>query len=347
MKADPGDRNRTSPFAFTGNRFEFRAPGSSQSISGPMVAINTIMAEALDYIATELEASLAAGMEFNDAVQKVLAQIITDHGAVVFNGNGYSDEWQEEAAARGLLNLRTTVDALPQLAEPAIVDVLAKYKVLSRRELASRLEVYLEQYILSVHVEAKETAEMARTTILPAAQRYLGELAGVAANLKAVDLPYDADHAEDHLGSGHRAAGRDRRTGGRAGPRGRATAVARPRRVRPGRADPADGQGPRGGRRAGGLWWPTTCGRCRPTRRCCTSSDEPLRRWSTAARSHSAGACASRSRRRRTLERFASRSACRQAKCSLRLARSVSHGRNIDATARKRDLRMFARYRGR
>ena len=88
-----------------------------------------------------------------------------------------------------------------ELAEPAIVDVLEKYKVLSRRELASRLEVYLEQYILSVHVEAKETAEMAKTTILPAALRYLGELAGVAANLKAVDLPYDADHAEDDLGA--------------------------------------------------------------------------------------------------------------------------------------------------
>ncbi len=157
-----------------------------------MVAINTIMAEAMDYIATDLEASLASGMEFNDAVQQILAQIITDHGSAVFNGNGYSQEWQEEAAARGLLNLRTTVEALPQLAEPAIVDVLEKYKVLSNRELASRLEVYLEQYILSVQVEAKETAEIARTTILPAAQRYLGELAGVAASLKAVDLPYDA-----------------------------------------------------------------------------------------------------------------------------------------------------------
>ena len=192
MKADPGDRNRTSPFAFTGNRFEFRAPGSSQSISGPMVAINTIMADSLDYLATELEASTAAGMPFNDAVQKVLAQIITDHGAAIFNGNGYSDEWQDEAAARGLLNLRNTVDALPQLAEPVNVDVLAKYNVLSNRELASRFEVYLEQYILSVWVEARETAEVAKTTILPAAQRYLGELAGVAANLKAVDLPYDA-----------------------------------------------------------------------------------------------------------------------------------------------------------
>jgi glutamine synthetase len=192
MKADPGDRNRTSPFAFTGNRFEFRAPGSSQSISGPMVAINTIMAEAMDYIATDLEAAVAAGTDFNEAVQAVLAKIINDHGAAVFNGNGYSDEWQQEAASRGLLNLRTTPDALEQFSEPAIIDVLEKYNVLSNRELASRREVYLEQYILSVHVEAKETAEVARTMVLPAAQRYLGELAGVAASLKALDLPYDA-----------------------------------------------------------------------------------------------------------------------------------------------------------
>ncbi len=191
MKADPGDRNRTSPFAFTGNRFEFRAPGSNQSISGPMVAINTIMAEAMDYIATDLEAAVAAGTDFNDAVQTILAKIITEHGAAVFNGNGYSDEWQEEAAARGLLNLRTTPDALQQFSEPAVVELLDKYHVLSNRELASRQEVYLEQYILSVHVEAKQTAELARTTILPAAQRYLGELAGVAASLKAVDLPTD------------------------------------------------------------------------------------------------------------------------------------------------------------
>jgi glutamine synthetase len=110
----------------------------------------------------------------------------------VFNGNGYSDEWQAEAAARGLLNLRTTPDALQQFSEPAIIEVLEKYHVLSPRELASRQEVYLEQYIFSVHVEAKQTAELGRTTILPAAQRYLAELAAQAASLKAVDLPWDA-----------------------------------------------------------------------------------------------------------------------------------------------------------
>src|ERR1700684_2460031 len=115
LPTDPGDRNRTSPFAFTGNRFEFRAPGSLQSIAGPMVTINTILAEALDHIATGLEALTADGTEFNSAVQTILHEVITDHGNVVFNDDGYADSWPIEAEARGLLNLRTSVDALPQL----------------------------------------------------------------------------------------------------------------------------------------------------------------------------------------------------------------------------------------
>jgi glutamine synthetase len=191
LPSDPGDRNRTSPFAFTGNRFEFRAAGSSQSIAGPMVAINTIMAESLDYIATELESAIEAGTEFNAAVQKVLEQIITDHGAVVFNGDGYSDEWQVEAAARGLKNLRTTVDALPELDTPETKALFAKYGVLNERELASRYEVYLEQYELSVHVEAKSLVEVATTVVLPAAIRYQGELAATAASLAAVGIEGD------------------------------------------------------------------------------------------------------------------------------------------------------------
>lgn len=191
MKADPGDRNRTSPYAFTGNRFEFRAPGSNQSIADPMTAVNTSLAEAMDYIATDLETAVSDGTDFNEAVQTLLAKIISDHGAAVFNGNGYSEEWTAEAESRGLLNLKTTVDAMEQLSEPAIIDVFEKYGVLSNRELAARQEVILEQYTLAVQVEAKETAEITRTTILPAALRYLGELAGVAANLKAIDLPLD------------------------------------------------------------------------------------------------------------------------------------------------------------
>jgi glutamine synthetase len=191
LPSDPGDRNRTSPFAFTGNRFEFRAPGSSQSIAGPMVAINTIMAESLDAIATELEELLAGGTEFNVAVQKVLEGIMTEHGQAVFNGDGYADAWQTEAAARGLKNLRTTPDALPEMDSQEVKDLFEKYGVLNNRELNSRYEVYLEQYGLSVGVEARTTLEVGRTIILPAALRYQGELAGAAANLKAIDYPFD------------------------------------------------------------------------------------------------------------------------------------------------------------
>ncbi|MGU3292438.1 glutamine synthetase III family protein [Williamsia sp. M5A3_1d] len=188
LKADPGDRNRTSPFAFTGNRFEFRAPGSNQSISDPMVAINTILADSIDYLATELEKLTADGTEFNTAVQTVLQQVITDHGAVIFNGDGYADAWQEEAASRGLKNLRTTVDAVPFMAEKENEDLFEKYGVLSARELEARKDVILEQYALTILVEAKETVEIAKTMILPAALRYQGELAGIAVNVKSAGL---------------------------------------------------------------------------------------------------------------------------------------------------------------
>jgi glutamine synthetase len=191
LPSDPGDRNRTSPFAFTGNRFEFRAPGSSQSIAGPLIALNTSIAESLDFIATELEAAVEAGTDFNAVVQSLLQGIIADHGNVIFNGDGYGEEWQVEAEARGLLNLRTTVDALPQFDTPEVKELFAKYEVLNERELASRYEVYLEQYVLSLAVEARQTLEMAKTLILPAGLRYQGELAGQGANLKAVGIDFD------------------------------------------------------------------------------------------------------------------------------------------------------------
>ena len=162
-----------------------------------MVAINTIMAESLDAIATELESLLAEGTEFNVAVQKVLEGIITEHGAAVFNGDGYADAWQTEAAARGLKNLRTTPDALPEMDSQEVKDLFEKYGVLNNRELNSRYEVYLEQYGLSVGVEARTTLEVARTIILPAALRYQGELAGAAANLKAIGYPFDTTTLDD------------------------------------------------------------------------------------------------------------------------------------------------------
>src|ERR1700712_103489 len=191
LPTDPGDRNRTSPFAFTGNRFEFRAPGSMQSVAGPMVTINTIMAEALDYCATDLETALAAGTEFNTAVQNILSEVIINHGAVVFNGDGYSDDWQIEAASRGLPNLRTTLDALPELITEPSLELFERYKVFNHREMHSRYEIGLEQYALTIGVEARLTLELGSTLILPAAVRYQTELALNLSALKAAGVEAD------------------------------------------------------------------------------------------------------------------------------------------------------------
>src|SRR5205823_13472045 len=135
----------------------FRAPGSGQSIAGPMVTINTILAEALQYIADELDATVAAGTDFNDAVQSLLSEIVLTHGSAVFNGDGYSEEWQVEAAQRGLPNLKTTLDALPELVTESSLELFSKYDVFSHREMHSRYEVALEQYALSIGVEARLT----------------------------------------------------------------------------------------------------------------------------------------------------------------------------------------------
>ena len=143
LPTDPGDRNRTSPFAFTGNRFEFRAPGSGQTINVPMIVLNTIMADSLDHIATALEKAVADGEDFDGAVQSLLTDIITEHGAVVFNGDWYSENWQVEAAERGLPNLRTTLDALHELITAQSVKLFEKYGVFNERELHSRYEVRL------------------------------------------------------------------------------------------------------------------------------------------------------------------------------------------------------------
>jgi glutamine synthetase len=193
LPTDPGDRNRTSPFAFTGNRFEFRAPGSMQTVSVPMVTLNTIVAESLDYIATELETAVAGGTPFDTAVQNLLTAIITDHGTIVFNGDGYSDMWQQEAAARGLPNLRTTLDALPELITDAAIELFEKYQVFNAREMHSRYEVGLEQYALTIGVEARLTLEMGSTMILPAAMRYQTEVAQNVAALAAAGFPADTD----------------------------------------------------------------------------------------------------------------------------------------------------------
>jgi glutamine synthetase len=176
LPKDAGDRNRTSPFAFCGNRFEFRAVGGGQSIGGPLIALNTAITESVDYIATKLEGALASGGRLNTAIQDVLQEVMKENGGVIFNGNGYTPEWHAEAEKRGLPNYRTTVDALSVLTKPETVKLFEKYEVLSPRELHSRYDIFLEQYIKFVNVEAKLTTKMAKTTILPAALSYLGSL---------------------------------------------------------------------------------------------------------------------------------------------------------------------------
>ncbi|WP_409994666.1 glutamine synthetase III [Blastopirellula marina] len=192
LPKDAGDRNRTSPFAFTGNRFEFRAVGSSMSIAGPLVAMNTIVAESLDFCATRLEKATGGDpSKLNAELQKLLTEIMTEYGSIVFNGDGYSDEWHQEAAKRGLLNLKTTADALPYLQNDAVKELFTKYNVLSERELESRCDIYMEQYCNTVKVEAALTIEMARTMIFPAAVRYQNELASTCANLKMLGYEFD------------------------------------------------------------------------------------------------------------------------------------------------------------
>ncbi|MDD5350123.1 MAG: glutamine synthetase III [Chthoniobacteraceae bacterium] len=189
LPKDAGDRNRTSPFAFTGNKFEFRAVGSNQSIGAAIMTLNVIVAESLEFIADKLEK--AAPGKLNETIQNVLQDVINEHGKVIFNGNGYSEEWHDEAAKRGLPNLKTTVDALPAYTAAATVAAFEKFGVLTKRELESREEIAFDQYVKSVNVEANLVAEIGKTVIYPAAVRYQGELADTAAKLKAAGVEAD------------------------------------------------------------------------------------------------------------------------------------------------------------
>ena len=194
---DPGDRNRTSPFAFTGNRFEFRAVGSQQSVSGPLIAMNTMLADSLEWIAGKLEAELAKRTEKPAAVVAVLKELISEHGAVIFGGDGYSAAWHKMAVEeRGLLNLPTTADALPYLRDESIKALFAGTGVLSPVELESRYEVYAEVYIKSIAVEAKLVADIAKTIIYPAAMRYLSELAATNASVGGMGIDLDISTAK-------------------------------------------------------------------------------------------------------------------------------------------------------
>ena len=188
LPADPGDRNRTSPVAFTGNRFEFRALGSSQSAAGSITALNVMMADSLGFAADWLEREIGQGRSFNEALESFISHVIEEHSAVIFNGDGYSEIWHKEAVRRGLPNLRTTPEALPVLVTPEVVEVYEKAGVLNKAELRARQDIYVEQYCKTVRTEANLIIRMARTIIFPAAMRYQGELASTAVSMRSLGL---------------------------------------------------------------------------------------------------------------------------------------------------------------
>ncbi len=197
LPTDPGDRNRTSPFAFTGNRFEFRAPGSLQSIAGPMVTINTILAEALDHIATELESQVAQGPSSMPPCRPSSTTSSPTTAPSSSTTTGTPTSGRCEAAERGLPNLKTTLDALPELITEESMDLFSRYGVFNHREMHSRYEIALEQYILSIGVEAALTLEMATTIILPAALRYQTELALNTSSLAAIGQETDTSTLDE------------------------------------------------------------------------------------------------------------------------------------------------------
>jgi glutamine synthetase len=185
LPRDAGDRNRTSPFAFTGNKFEFRAVSSNQSIAYPNIALNLAVTESLDTVATELEAAVAAGKSLEHAVGELLPKVIKENKRIIFNGNNYSKEWEQEAGRRKLQNLKNTVDALPQLIAKDVVEIFEKYKVLNEREVHARYEIMVETYNKTVNVEGQLMVLMANRYILPAALEYLRQVGSSVAAVKA------------------------------------------------------------------------------------------------------------------------------------------------------------------
>ncbi|GAQ22154.1 glutamine synthetase [Deinococcus grandis] len=195
-----GDRNRTSPFAFTGNKFEFRAAGSSQSISFPITVLNTIVADAVSALAAELKAKLDAGTDLDTAVAEIVKATYSAHKRIVFNGDGYSDEWHQEAEhGRKLLNLRTTLDAVHHLTDAKNGALFEKFKVLSDRELAARQEIMYDIYFKTVNIEGETTEYMARTMILPAAVKYLSELHAAGGSKAVRGVAAEVEAAADEL----------------------------------------------------------------------------------------------------------------------------------------------------
>ena len=180
IRQDNTDRNRTSPMAFTGNKFEFRMLGASQSISGPNIALNTIMAEELKQFADELEAS----RDFQADLPKLIRRVFTEHQRIIFNGNGYDEAWLEEAGKRGLSNLTSTADALPMYTAPKNVDLFVKHGIYTKEEIEARAEIHIENYSTVICIEARTMTDMIRRQILPAVSAFAGDLCSRAGTKK-------------------------------------------------------------------------------------------------------------------------------------------------------------------
>ena len=184
LPKDTTDRNRTSPFAFTGNKFEFRGVGSSQTCAWPMTVLNTIMAESLDEVATRLE-PVAGTPAFKEEVHKLIAEMITAHSRIIFNGNGYSDEWVQEAERRGLPNIKSTPEALEVLSRPDTLELMQKYGVLSNAELLARKEIQIENYEKLIDIEAKTCLNMLETIYMPAIAEQMTQICNTVAAIQA------------------------------------------------------------------------------------------------------------------------------------------------------------------
>jgi glutamine synthetase len=188
LPRDASDRNRTSPFAFTGNKFEFRAVGSSQAIARPNSYLNTAVAESLDYVATELEKKLKSGKDLHAAINIVVKEVLAENQKVIWNGDNYTKEWHDEAAKRGLPNNKNTVDAVAVMEDKDVVKLLSEYAVLSEEELASRHTIFLENYIKTINIEALTASNIARQQLLPAALKYQLQLAETVNATKAAGV---------------------------------------------------------------------------------------------------------------------------------------------------------------
>ncbi len=186
LPRDPGDRNRTSPVAFVGNRFEFRALGSSQSAADSITALNAMMADSLGFAADWLEGETARGVPLNEAMQSFITHVMEEHSAVIFNGDGYSEIWHREAERRGLPNLRNAPEALPVLQSPEVVELYERMGIMTPQEVKARAEIYLGQYCKTLRTEATLTMRMARTSIFPAALAFQKMLAETCVAIKAM-----------------------------------------------------------------------------------------------------------------------------------------------------------------